>query len=113
MTRWRIALLLSFNGGFADTAGFLGLDGLFTAHVTGNFVTLGAALVFGSAGVIAKLAALPAFAVVIVAAPAAGGALARRGQPAGRRVVRGQVGLLSAVFGLAVVPLALPLSRTA
>jgi len=36
--------LLSFDGGFVDTAGFLGLQGLFTAHVTGNFVTLGAAL---------------------------------------------------------------------
>jgi uncharacterized membrane protein YoaK (UPF0700 family) len=40
--------LLSFNGGFVDTAGFMGLQGLFTAHVTGNFVTLGAALVFGT-----------------------------------------------------------------
>jgi hypothetical protein len=39
------AALLSFNGGFVDTAGFLGLQGLFVAHVTGNFVTLGAALV--------------------------------------------------------------------
>src|SRR5689334_8131754 len=38
--------LLSFNGGFVDTAGFIGLQGLFTAHVTGNFVTLGASLVF-------------------------------------------------------------------
>jgi uncharacterized membrane protein YoaK (UPF0700 family) len=36
-----IAALLSFNGGFVDTASFLGLAGLFTAHVTGNFVTLG------------------------------------------------------------------------
>jgi uncharacterized membrane protein YoaK (UPF0700 family) len=24
--------VLSFNGGFVDTAGFLGLQGLFTAH---------------------------------------------------------------------------------
>jgi hypothetical protein len=32
--------LLSFNGDFVDTAGFLGLQGL--------FVTLGAALVFGA-----------------------------------------------------------------
>jgi uncharacterized membrane protein YoaK (UPF0700 family) len=32
--------LLSFNGGYVDTLGFLSLSGLFTAHVTGNFVTL-------------------------------------------------------------------------
>ncbi len=44
--------LLSFNGGYVDTAGFLALQGLFTAHVTGNFVTLGAAVVFGTAGVL-------------------------------------------------------------
>jgi len=56
-----VAALLSFNGGFVDTAGFLGLQGLFTAHVTGNFVTLGAALVFGTHGIIAKLLALPEF----------------------------------------------------
>jgi uncharacterized membrane protein YoaK (UPF0700 family) len=47
--------LLSFYGGFVDTAGIMGLQGLFTAHVTGNFVTLSAALVFGTQGVIAKL----------------------------------------------------------
>jgi len=47
--------------GFVDTAGFLGLAGLFTAHVTGNFVTLGAALVLGSHGIIGKNPALPEF----------------------------------------------------
>jgi uncharacterized membrane protein YoaK (UPF0700 family) len=40
-----LPLLLSLNAGFVDTAGFLALQGLFTAHVTGNFVTLGASLV--------------------------------------------------------------------
>jgi len=34
--------------------------------VTGNFVTIGAALAFGSAGVITKLLALPVFCVVII-----------------------------------------------
>jgi uncharacterized membrane protein YoaK (UPF0700 family) len=37
----KIALptLLSFNGGYVDTAGYLALQGLFSAHVTGNFVS--------------------------------------------------------------------------
>jgi hypothetical protein len=52
MRKVNVAPLLSFNGEFLDTAGFLGLQGLFTAHVTGNFVTLGAALVFGTHGVV-------------------------------------------------------------
>jgi uncharacterized membrane protein YoaK (UPF0700 family) len=59
--------LLSFNGGYVDTVGYLSLQGLFTAHVTGNFVTIGAALVFGTSGVVAKLLALPVFCIVIVA----------------------------------------------
>jgi uncharacterized membrane protein YoaK (UPF0700 family) len=59
--------LLSINGGFVDTAGYLALQGLFTSHVTGNFVTLGAALVHGTSGVVAKLMALPMFCAVVFA----------------------------------------------
>lgn len=60
--------LLSVNAGFVDTAGFLGLQGLFTAHVTGNFVTLAATLVMGTHGAIAKLLALPEFVIVVALA---------------------------------------------
>ena len=65
--RLSLPLLLSFNGGYVDTAGFLALQGLFTAHVTGNFVTIGAALAFGTSGVLNKLLALPVFCAVIMA----------------------------------------------
>lgn len=60
-----IPILLTFNGGYVDTAGFLALQGLFTAHVTGNFVTIGASLTHGTSGVVAKLLALPVFCIVI------------------------------------------------
>ena len=53
--------LLSLNAGFVDTVGFLGLQGLFTAHVTGNFVTLAAGFVYGPHGTIGKILALPEF----------------------------------------------------
>src|SRR5215831_17788225 len=42
--RTSVPALWSFNGGYVDTAGFLALHGLFTSHVTGNFVTLGATI---------------------------------------------------------------------
>jgi uncharacterized membrane protein YoaK (UPF0700 family) len=58
--------LLSLNAGFVDTIGFLALHGLFTAHVTGNFVTLGASFVLGASGAIGKILALPIFCLVVI-----------------------------------------------
>ncbi|RZN33755.1 YoaK family protein [Bradyrhizobium sp. Leo121] len=60
-----LPLVLSLTAGYVDTAGFLALQGLFTAHVTGNFVTLGASLALGTSGALAKLLALPVFCVVV------------------------------------------------
>jgi uncharacterized membrane protein YoaK (UPF0700 family) len=97
-----IAALLSFNGGFVDTAGFLGLQGLFTAHVTGNFVTLGAALVQGSHGIIGKMLALPEFIVVVALARLAGMALRARKLPVLRTLLVAKVVLLICFFALAV-----------
>lgn len=80
MNETRLSSLLAANAGYVDTAGFLALHGLFTAHVTGNFVTIGAALAFGTSGVVTKLAALPVFCLVIALVRLAGVALARRGR---------------------------------
>ncbi len=98
-----IASLLSFNGGFVDTAGFLGLQGLFTAHVTGNFVTLGAALVHGSHGIVGKLLALPVFVAVVALSRLAGAALRKRHAPVLRILLSVEVSLLVAFFALAVI----------
>lgn len=57
--------LLSFNGGYVDTLGFLAFSGLFTAHVTGNFVSLGATAALGLGGALPKLLALPVFCAVV------------------------------------------------
>ena len=58
--------ILSAVAGFVDTLSFVSLFGLFTAHVTGNFVTLAASLVYGTSGALAKLSALPVFCVLVV-----------------------------------------------
>jgi uncharacterized membrane protein YoaK (UPF0700 family) len=94
--------LLSFNGGYVDTAGYLALQGLFTAHVTGNFVTLAAALVHGTSGVIAKLLALPVFCVVILLTRLVSFNLPRRGLPVLDTMLTLKLLLLSTGAALAV-----------
>src|SRR5438876_9035221 len=79
----RISLpdVLSANAGYVDTAGFLALNGLFTSHVTGNFVTLGAALVLGTSGALAKVLALPVFCIVVLLARFSSHGLRVRSRP--------------------------------
>jgi uncharacterized membrane protein YoaK (UPF0700 family) len=57
---------LSFVAGFVDTCVFVGLFGLFTAHITGNIALIGAAIVHGSGGELAKLLALPTFVIAVM-----------------------------------------------
>jgi uncharacterized membrane protein YoaK (UPF0700 family) len=97
-----LPLLLSLNAGFVDTAGFLALQGLFTAHVTGNFVTLGASLVLGTSGAVAKLLALPVFCTVVIATRLLSSALLRRKRPALRIILGSKVILLIAGAALAI-----------
>jgi uncharacterized membrane protein YoaK (UPF0700 family) len=54
----------SFVGGFVDVVGFIALFGLFTAHVTGNFIMLGLEMVHATKFAIAKLLAVPIFFVM-------------------------------------------------
>ena len=100
--RVTLPLLLSLNAGFVDTAGFLALQGLFTAHVTGNFVTLGASLALGTSGAIAKLLALPVFCVVVIAIRLLSSALLRRTLPALKVLLSLKVILLIAGAVLAI-----------
>ena len=94
--------LLSLNAGYVDNAGFLALQGLFTAHVTGNFVTLGAALVLGTSGAVAKLSALPVFCLFVVLTRLASRGLFGRGLPALRMLLVVKLLLLTLGAGLAV-----------
>ncbi|NLR99412.1 DUF1275 domain-containing protein [Rhizobium sp. P38BS-XIX] len=101
-----LPILLSINGGYVDTAGFLALHGLFTAHVTGNFVTLGATLALGASGAVAKLLALPVFCIVVVLARLLGGDLSRRNLPTLQIVLTLKLVLLvlAAIFAMRFGP---------
>src|SRR6202167_1604732 len=97
-----LPVLLSVNGGYVDSAGFLALQGLFSAHVTGNFVTLGAALVLGTSGVVAKLLALPMFCLVVLVTRLLSLALPAHGWPALRALLGLKLLLLSVGAYLAI-----------
>ncbi|MGO4809946.1 YoaK family protein [Cupriavidus sp. 2MCAB6] len=60
--------ILAFVAGYVDVVGFISLFGLFTAHVTGNFVMIGVDIAGDSTGLLAKLLALPTFALAVAAA---------------------------------------------
>jgi uncharacterized membrane protein YoaK (UPF0700 family) len=94
--------LLSLNGGYVDTAGFLALQGLFTAHVTGNFVTLGASLALGTSGALAKLLALPVFCVVVIFVRLLGDSLSKSGAPVLKILLGVKLALLAFAALLAI-----------
>jgi uncharacterized membrane protein YoaK (UPF0700 family) len=99
--RATLPLLLSLNAGYVDTAGFLALQGLFTAHVTGNFVTLGASLALGTSGALAKLLALPMFCAVVIAVRLLNTVLSKRDWPALELLIALKVSFLITVAVIA------------
>jgi len=101
-TKTTFPLLLSLNACYVDTAGFLALCGLFTAHVTGNFVTLGASLPLGTTGAVAKVLALPIFCAVVVATRLLSTSLSERHRPALDTLIVLQVLLLGLGAALAI-----------
>jgi uncharacterized membrane protein YoaK (UPF0700 family) len=91
---------LGFLAGYVDTLGFIALFGLFTAHVTGNFILIGASLAQGGqASILLKLLAFPAFiAGVAVARVVVAMIEARRG-PALRWALALELALLAGFMG--------------
>jgi uncharacterized membrane protein YoaK (UPF0700 family) len=100
--RINLPQLQSVLAGYVDTVGFLALQGLFTAHVTGNFVTLAASLVHGASGAAAKLLALPAFCAVIIATRLASFRLPRLGLPILTTMLAFETALLAGAAALAI-----------
>jgi uncharacterized membrane protein YoaK (UPF0700 family) len=95
--------LLSFNGGYVDTLGFLALSGLFTAHVTGNFVTLGATMAHGLGGALSKVLVLPMFCLVVFASRLVCLKLQNRNRSPVRPMLVVKLILLAAVAVIAII----------
>jgi uncharacterized membrane protein YoaK (UPF0700 family) len=102
-----LPVALSFTAGYVDTLGFIALFGFFSAHVTGNFVLLGAALVDPHHAVLAKLLALPVFMLGVAATHIHERILGRQGRPALARTLGAFAVflLLFLVLGVAATPI--------
>jgi uncharacterized membrane protein YoaK (UPF0700 family) len=102
LDRLPLAVILSLAAGSADVIGFLGLDGLFTAHITGNLAILAARIVGGDPTPLAPLLSVPVFMAVLCLARLLAGLLEARGIASLRPLLALQFLLLAAFFGLAV-----------
>ena len=101
---------LAFTAGFVDAGAFIALTGLFTAHVTGNFVLIGAELASASGGVLAKILALPVFILAVALTRLIALALERRGTSPLRPLLALEAAVLIAfaTIGAAMSPLGPP-----
>lgn len=98
---------LAFLAGYVDTLGFLALFGLFTAHVTGNFILIGAALADRAhISVLLKFLAFPAFVAGVAAARVLIAVAEKRQGPALRLAFLLELVLLAGfmAFGLLAAP---------
>ena len=87
---------LGFTAGYVDTLCFVALFGLFTAHVTGNFVLIGSELAHPSHGVLIKFLAFPGFIAAVVVSRLLALGASRRGGTAVRPLLSLQWLLLAA-----------------
>ncbi len=95
--------LQAFVAGYVDTCGFIALFGLFTAHVTGNLVLIGAAIVEHRGGLWGKLIALPVFILAVAASRWLNLALESRGKNSAVPLLGIQILFLAGFLGVGLV----------
>src|SRR5512135_3279221 len=61
-----LPFVLSVIAGSTDIIGFLALNGLFTAHITGNIVVLAAHIVAGDPTIFSYVLSVPVFMIVLL-----------------------------------------------
>jgi uncharacterized membrane protein YoaK (UPF0700 family) len=75
-----LPFVLSVIAGSTDAIGFLGLNGLFTAHITGNIVVLAAQVVAGNPTIISYILSVPVFMLVLLLTRLLAGGFERSGR---------------------------------
>jgi uncharacterized membrane protein YoaK (UPF0700 family) len=94
--------VLSATAGAVDVIGFLGLGGLFTAHITGNVVVVAAHYVTGGFAEVGPLLAVPTFVAVLGAVTAVAVAAEKAGFDRRRGLLVLQAALLAGCLGVGV-----------
>src|ERR1700739_2548161 len=74
-----LPFVLSLIAGSTDIIGFLGLNGLFTAHITGNLVVLAAQIVARDPTILSYVLSVPVFMLMLLMTRLLAGGLERAG----------------------------------
>ena len=94
--------MLSLIAGAVDVICFLALGGLFTAHITGNFVILAAHYATGGFSQVGPLLSIPIFLAVLYVVSLAAEAIKNNGLSARRPLLTLQAALLTACLALSL-----------
>jgi len=97
-----LPFILSLTAGSTDIIGFLGLDGLFTAHITGNIVVLAAHMVAGDPAIFSYMLSVPVFMLVLLLTRVLASGLERSGLSTLPPLLLLQLIFLAAFLGLCV-----------
>jgi uncharacterized membrane protein YoaK (UPF0700 family) len=97
-----LPFVLSVIAGSTDIIGFFGLNGLFTAHITGNIVVLAAHVVTGDPAIVSYILSVPVFMLVLFLTRLLAIGLERAGLSSLRPLLLQQLVLLAAFLVLCV-----------
>ncbi len=99
----RLPALLSVVAGSADVIGFLGLGGVFVAHITGNLIILAARLVDGVRVGISPILSVPVFVAMLIVTRILAARLITRGRAPLEPLLGLQFVLLAGFFAFGVI----------
>src|SRR5712671_3347379 len=98
-----LPFVLSLIAGSTDIIGFLGLNGLFTAHITGNVVVLAAHIVAGDPTIFSYVLSVPVFMMALFLTRLLAGGLEQIGVSTLRPLLLVQLFFLAVFLSLCVV----------
>jgi uncharacterized membrane protein YoaK (UPF0700 family) len=98
-----LPFVLSLIAGSTDVIGFLGLNGLFTSHITGNLVVLAAHIVAGDPTIFSYVLSVPVFMLVLFLTRVLAGSLEQIGVSTLRPLLLLQLFFLAAFLSVCLV----------